>query len=254
MASDPIAASSILTIVRGGDGWSTYAQQVAFHPGALRADDIVSALAAGKELPGERLTLERVEKRPERRLDLDGHGDGWQIYYFLLDAQDEEGKNRLEFRRPPFLFLPLNSSWEREFLRKPTVYTPQLASFECNVGGARTSTLAANVARQARGHRRCINIPFLFNWYDPVLKAAPWLVSSEPAEEDHSAEHTHVDDRPGSKPHDHSKPGHDHEDRGEDGHAHGPGLRTHGGVHPAAASFLSIDVPKELWNREPVAA
>jgi hypothetical protein len=248
MVSDTVAGSAVLTIIRGGDGWSTYSQRRYADSTVVAADDIISALANGDDLPGEPITPRAREKSPERNLDLDAQGDGWQIYYFLLNAQDEDGKSRLEFRKPPFIFLPLNSSWEQDFLRKPTFYTPQFASFECNVGGARTSTLAANVARQARGHRRCLNIPFLFNWYDPVLKAAPWLVSSEPAEAQQSGVRSRIDDRSGSETQIHSHLGHDHDHHGEDGHAHGQGARTHGGVHPAAASFLSVDVPEELWN------
>lgn len=231
MLADRVTKVSFFTIYRHAEhGWTVYNERSDIPDlQAGQLEELINEFAATGQVPGEPEPVSIDRKRPERYLDIDvGFGADVQAFAFYLNAwypnEAGENLNRLEFMPDePFIFLPINASLPDDILEVPQLDSSRCAYFLYDVGAARSSDLAARVADYAAPHRPSLNIPFCFNLIDPVLGAAPWLVSSH---------------HPWDRDHDH---GH-HHDRSD---GHGAVGLTHGGVHPATASFLSIDPPQE---------
>jgi hypothetical protein len=144
--------------------------------------------------------------RHSRYLDIvETRGGGTCLYLFRLNAEDN-GVQRLTFARDgsPFIVLPLNSLGGEDFVTVHSVGGDGLeAGFTCDLGELRRSKLAGRIRNTP--HDNALNIPFYFNIQDPVLGAAPWVLS----------EHSHA------------------------GTVHA-NLLTHGGVHPQPMALLSV--------------
>ncbi|MEA3065060.1 MAG: hypothetical protein QOJ27_1506 [Sphingomonadales bacterium] len=196
---------------------------------------IQDAVNNGK-LPGDFPAKPDVpSKHPDRFLDIyeSKTSAGVSAYAFRLNGV-VDGRQRLRFADSgPFIKLPMNSSTHEDFLTDLRPYIGEdgrWASFVCDLDAVRSSELAKRIQSIAeredpeRRHARFLTIPFCLNVVDPELDAAPWVV---PAEEDEEME---GDDRLR------------HEAKARFSARLRREIFTHGGVHPSAASFLSVEL------------
>jgi hypothetical protein len=187
-------------------------------PAAGDYGEKISQAARAGRLPGSKPLNGPRSTRPERFLDIreDAGSDGIRAYAFRLHAVVHE-RHRLEFGSgAPIIKLPVNSSTNEEFIteiRRSPDQPRHWASFVCDLGAVRRSHLADRIRCRARKAKEpgplYLSIPFCLNLVDPVLEAAPWVVP----------EHENPETDGVSLP-----------------------IYTHGGVHPAVAPALVVEL------------
>jgi hypothetical protein len=209
-------------------GWAAYNYQVDVGvTSAGHTADIQTAVGSGR-LPRGGRRPHRNPERPERFLDIrETRGDGIYAYVFYLNAE-LRGVQRLEFATgpAPFQILPMNSGGNERFLTEVTRHGPRWASFVCSLEDVRNSPLATRIrGLPTPPEPLAITIPITFSLIDPLLTASPWVIPAEGDEEghDHPVQHLPVSD--GAK---------------KSSAAAARGRFTHGGIHPAAVTYLSI--------------
>lgn len=202
-------------------GWAAYNYRVDVAVAGDYKAQIQRVVDSGM-LPRGGRKPHRHPVRAERFLDIhEARGDGEYAYAFYLNAA-VGGEQRLLFKKSmaPFQVLTMNSGGSEDFLADLTVYSEgadgaRWASFVCNLSTPRGGGLATRI-KTLPGHHPpyTMTIPFSFSLIDPKLQASPWVMPGNGDEDDGH----HQLDGPA---------------------ALDPGI-THGGVHPSAASYLSI--------------
>lgn len=228
MATDKIDYVVKFEIARDGNYWGIYKYRVdGAIEGKLSIEDIVDLGKKGK-IKGN-VTKPDVGKRPERLLDIIAKKNTKGVCLYLFGIDENATDKRLEFvSGNPFIPLPLNSRDQgdpRTFLKYVPIDNGKerlWAAFSCNLDDVRKSWLAQQIGKddeegegaEAHEHPGLLNIPFSFNVVDPKLGGSPWAV-----------------------------PGHsDNSLSGHSDHKVAKWRMTHGGVHPSALTFLSVEL------------
>lgn len=274
MASRPPTDISYFEVVSTPGPWATYGKQSnqKVANGKPHGDQIGQAAKEGKlpdtvrEITASPLTaghrlLDIIEKKFNDDRDLVS-----RAYAFRLNAA-LNGRDLIFVEKNPFIALPTNfpSNDSDNFISKFEIYkegtSMRWASFVCDLKAVRESALASRVKELAREHRRLheegrahrdeqgerrehehwanplLTLPFCFNLIDPTLGASPWVIDplGGPSMLGRGARVHGPSDRAA---------GQDLEGALVAARASSSAFSffTHGGVHPATASFLVVEL------------
>lgn len=229
----PTQISFFEIVEQGGRAAYNYQVDMAVTAAGYEAD--IERIANAGILPRGGRRPHRNVARLERYLDIhETREDGFYAYAFYLNAEVNL-QQRLMFKRggPAFHSLPMNDGGATAFLTGFRVYNEQAqgarwASFVCDVEAVRNSALASRIAAlPGTLSPHFMTIPFVFDVIDPILDASPWVVPAEG--DDDEFDHALLEPTSARV--------------GARSSASASGARrmlTHGGVHPDAASYLSV--------------
>lgn len=208
--------------------WGTYTEDHTWEfetPQTLAAVIAAIAACAAKDQPlhkcsfssgGSAKPMKRhhaaLHSTPDRELDIpEDVFDGVCAYVIRIQDITHQSASaaQIYFHGTPFYTVPLNSNTGENFIYATTrlpdsVDKSRWAYFLCDLGALSRSALAGRLRAHSIKHMR---LPFTFSVYQPGIDCAPWAAAKTP--------------------------------RLLTGVS---GIKSHGGAHPSALSFLEVGI------------